>query len=323
MAAMDPLVLQSALDSGMTVEDIRKMAAVLKQPAGRLTEQKVSKSMAARKGQVEEEIDQHGKDAADASVALDPMKMLDRFTMVMEQIAGSKKQSEDPLERALQNIGGSGSSTSSVGADSSTGNYTRSLAIARTQLLKAKSDPEKSEVINAAIWKNILKDYPEMDQAAFTPELRRPIVRHWLENKSQVRHHEPTQYWLQMAATVADACTRSQSEGLAAALLMLAAGEQCSIDHGNWMLAWGNFLEEGHPPFQNMSSRGVQVHPGEVQATRLVDRKWLEVIQSHLKEVDSFQEARKRLMKAPPPKNPKDPKAKGKGKHRETEEEGG
>jgi len=87
------------------------------------------------------------------------------------------------------------------------------------------------------------------------------------------------------------------------------------------------------PPFQSFSSHQ-SPSSQELQHSALWDPRWFELFLAHVKEMDSYQETRKKLAKQPtlkppksddPPKAPKVPKPKPKGKSqgKEKEEEQG
>ena len=109
------------------------------------------------------------------------------------------------------------------------------------------------------------------------------------------------------------------SEARARLGLMLAAGDQLSIDRGNWLIAAEMMLEDGPP----LATFGQHTLPQEHEApfTNLVDGRWVDLFVAKLKDFEELAEKKRKLTAKktliPPvldtaPKGA--PKAKGKGK---------
>ena len=77
------------------------------------------------------------------------------------------------------------------------------------------------------------------------------------------------------------------------ALLGLAAGDQLSIDRGSWTLASELLLEN---PANFAAYHNHPLPTGsEPPFTRLMDRRWVEVLITHLRHVESYLETRRKL----------------------------
>lgn len=74
---------------------------------------------------------------------------------------------------------------------------------------------------------------------------------------------------------------------------MMAAADQASLDGGNWVMSTVSLLEPV-PPYQAFSTHSSPA-PGEMQHSALYDVRWAEVFLTHLKEMDSFIDAKKKL----------------------------
>ena len=73
----------------------------------------------------------------------------------------------------------------------------------------------------------------------------------------------------------------------------MSAADQSSIDSGSWTLAQ-QVLLEAPPPYHSFSSHSSpSMH--ERQHTALLDPRWLDILLHYVKELDSYQEARRRL----------------------------
>jgi len=75
--------------------------------------------------------------------------------------------------------------------------------------------------------------------------------------------------------------------------LILAMGDQMSIDRGSWVVA-GEIGLEDPPPMASFNSHTL---PSEAEPpyTKLIDGRWMELILSKLSDVDSLNEKKKKL----------------------------
>lgn len=79
----------------------------------------------------------------------------------------------------------------------------------------------------------------------------------------------------------------------ASCALLLSAADQSSIDGGSWLLAQ-QVLMESPPPYHSFAThQNRSIH--ERQHTALLDSRWLDLLLHHVKELDSYQEAKRRL----------------------------
>ena len=247
------------------------------------------------------------------------MSLLSRMTSVLENLTADKKHNEDPLEKAL-NLVSSGASSS----DGTSGITGRSADQARRMLVRARTDPEKAAEMNNVILQRMMARFATKDQKPITSaENRTPIALEYLEHRANLSDYVPTAYWLWLLGGIVDAQIRDPELGLLHALLALAVGEQVSIDRGSWTLAWELSMQDERPPFPAMMARPASQHPGEIAITKLLDPRWVQVMQTHLQNVDKFQEARKRILTAhaKAPTVPKGPKGPGKGGKQKPENE--
>ena len=75
--------------------------------------------------------------------------------------------------------------------------------------------------------------------------------------------------------------------------LMLAAGDQLSIDRGNWLIAAEMMLEDG-PPLATFSQHTLpQEH--EAPFTNLVDGRWVDLFVAKLKDFEELAEKKRKL----------------------------
>ena len=125
-----------------------------------------------------------------------------------------------------------------------------------------------------------------------------PSMREFIEHRARLGTHKPTIAWTWAFGGIWDALEDPTPERIlearARAGLAVIQAEQVSMDNGEWRLAQ-EFSFEDPPPFPMISQRPLdrlqQPHPW------LADERWGECIQSRLRDVDDFEERRKRLLK--------------------------
>lgn len=83
----------------------------------------------------------------------------------------------------------------------------------------------------------------------------------------------------------------------ARAALLIAASDQAAIDSGSWLLSNISLLESV-PPYQSFSSH-LPPSPQEMQHSALWDPRWFELFLARVKDLDSYQESKKKLTKTP------------------------
>ena len=86
---------------------------------------------------------------------------------------------------------------------------------------------------------------------------------------------------------------RRAEEARARCALMMCAADQAAIDGGNWLMSTVALLEPV-PPYQQFANH-LAPGPAEPQYSMLYDPRWAEIFLTHLKEVDSFVDTKKKL----------------------------
>lgn len=129
-------------------------------------------------------------------------------------------------------------------------------------------------------------------------------MREYLELRSRVGNHRPTVSWLWAIAGARDALASGRnSEALARLDLAVVAGEQVSIDGGHWLLGQ-ELMWEDDPPFHSFAGHR-PADPGRSAHSHLCDPRWAEAALARLKELDEWNERRRRLggiiRPSPPP----------------------
>ena len=151
--------------------------------------------------------------------------------------------------------------------------------------------------------------------------------RGWLEMRSRVQNYVTPVRFLWAVAGIHD-CLRAGKveEARARCMLLLAQGDQLSIDRGSWIVASELALEPA-PPMASFAQHNLPTE-SEPPYTRLIDGRWFDLFLQKLQDYDTLTEKKKKLgakriapasSSAAPAEAPKsdqkpDPKKKGKSK---------
>lgn len=121
-------------------------------------------------------------------------------------------------------------------------------------------------------------------------------VRGWLETRSRITNHQAHVRWAWAVGAIWDALILGNiKEARARCAVLIAAADQTSIDAGSWLLS-GVALLEPAPPFHTFAAHQTPGHQ-ELQHSALLDPRWMELFLSHVKEMDSYQETKRKLSK--------------------------
>ena len=229
------------------------------------------------------------------------------LTKIVKDIHKEKKKSKDRgLESILDQAEGSGSHRDAGGASRSKAAALRSLQ----QLLV--SDPA---LIYQAIEKNLQADW-ELSGSTPGMNVSQISVRGWIEHRSRIQNYPSSVRPAWILGGVWD-CLRNgrAEEARARAALGVAMLDQQSCDRGAWLLAAEASLE-APPPYSSFNSHTAP-EASELQHSRLLDPRWVELFLAKLKDLADYQEKRSKLItkqKSPEQPGPKaDPKPKEKG----------
>ena len=216
----------------------------------------------------------------------EPPPPVDRFERLIDALssvfadrpssAGSAPA--DPVERALASL------DAPRGTDPSSG---RRGAAARLALRRALVD--SPEHFSRYVEGQLASAFASRSAAG-----ERPTMREHLEMRSRVGGHRPTVSWLWSVAGARDALAAGRTaEALARLDLAVVAGEQVSLDGGHWLLAQ-ELLWEDDPPFHSFAGHR-PAEPSRAAHSHLCDPRWAEAALARLKELDDWNERRRRL----------------------------
>ncbi len=319
---LDQGVVDSALTAGVSENHLAEMSSLLQRHPQRMGDLPSKPRAAAAGGPLEEsqdeeeeEAEEAGEEAIEAEAGTGPVeKAIVQLTKVCQALAVGKTKKSDPLEQLLDSTSlekmGEGSGSASV----------RKNATALRALKRCLT--ERPDYIYKTVEAALNSDFQSRPQRPGEPS-GGGSVRGWLGSRSRITNHQAHVRWAWSVAGVWDCLINGKAEeARARCALLISAADQTSIDGGSWLLS-GVSLLEGPPPFQSFAMRQIP-GPQELQHSTLIDPRWVELYLSHIKDMDTYQEARKKLAKPPgPPRlegpvpKPK-PKAKGKAKGKGT-----
>lgn len=322
---LDPSVVSAALAAGVPEAHLTEMSGIIKDRPRRLED--VPRPAATKKSPdansnstvSEEEEDSEGGADGDALGSDGTGKVVGKaimqLTKICTQLAKKDQRKQDSLENLLD---GTGSASS---ADSSSLPAARKTAAAMRAMRKALSDSPK--VIYESLEAHLQSDYAARTVAPGEPLQAGVTVRGWVANKSRVMNYTNHVRWVWQVSAIWDCLINGKTdEARARCGLLIAAADQASIDGGNWLVPSVALLESP-PPFQ-MFGNHLPPSPHELQHSALYDPRWFEVFLAQVKEMDTLQEAKKKLsIKGRPTGDPATNPGKGDGKGKGNKKNGG
>lgn len=327
---LDLEVVRSARLAGIPEEHIAEMAKLASQgrqqkmpdfpavPKRRRAANALSESDEEEELQVAAQLPLAGETAGEASSS-SLTTAVAKLTEIAAHLTAQKRQ-EKTLEALLDGVGSAG------GGESSQVPGSRKYAAALRALRRTLTS--KPEEIYAAIERNMVEDFQMQAQLPGSSAI--PVsARAWLELRSRVQNYTTPVRLLWGIAGIHDALRAGQvAEARARSALLLAQGDQLSIDRGSWIIAGELSLEEAPPA----AAFAAHTLPGDSEApySRLIDGRWFDLFLQKLNDYDNLSEKKKKLSsrrnpQAPHVSNPagaesgkpdakKKAKSKGKGK---------
>ena len=287
-AGLDQAVVASARAAGIPEEDLATFSRVLATTSRRTPEPQPRRPAAAR------------PEGPEDTVEIDPIapdeQQPDRLERLIDILnaaflgrarATAGQGAADSLESAFAALDGP------RGWD--TGGARRGAAV-RLALRRALA--EQPEHFSQCVDRQLATAFSSRVAAG-----QQPTMREYLEFRSRVGAHRPTVSWLWGLAGARDALHAGRTaEALARLDLLMVAGEQVSIDGGSWLLAQ-ELLWEDDPPFHSFSGSR-PADPSRAAHSHLCDPRWAEAALARLRELDDWNERRRRLGMRPPPGGP-------------------
>lgn len=319
---LDPAVVQSALTAGVPAEHLEELGGILREKPRRLDdlERKAQKINAGPLDDIplaeeEEEPEEEAEEAEGTGGSGAVEAALVQLTKIASHLTESKRR--DPLESLLDG-GGSGA----AGSDGSGLPTSKRNAAALRALQKCLK--ENPKYLYQCLEANLQSDFLSRPVQPGEPLTPGTTARGWLAAKSRVLNYTNHVRWSWQAAGIWDALMAGKvEEARARAGLLVASADQSSIDGGNWLLANASLLESP-PPYQLFSNHLPPSH-FENQYSALFDPRWLDIFMGHVKDLDNYQEARRKLGKGGVKKDDKedDAAARAKAKAKAKGDKGG
>ena len=318
---LDPSVVQSALSSGVPLHHLQEMGKLLGEKPKNMADlprgaEKATGPLSESEEDELEEAVAEGGDAAGSGGNATLNRAVLQLTKIASMLSKGKEKKSD-LESLLEGSGSAGSS-----GDGSLPASRRNAAALKA-LQKALT--ENPRFVFESIEANMQADFLCRPVAPGEPLAAGVTARGWLCSRSRVQNYTNHVRWTWAVAGIWDSLMRNcPMEARARCAVLVSAADQASIDAGSWLMSQVALLETA-PPYQAFSQHAAPTNQ-DLQHTALLDSRWVDIYLSHLKEVDSYQEAKKKLGKIgrspkedDPPKVPKvkpAPKVKAAAKQR-------
>lgn len=297
---LDRTVVEAALQAGVAVSHLEEMAQLVRGHPKRMEDIPRASGAPVHRGELSESEDssdpEEEEDEADVGGSDDGQvaKAIVKLTKVCSALAGSKKKRSE-IESLLDqtHLGGS-SEGAGLGAGRKNAQALRALK---------RCLVENPAYIYKTIEANLLADFSSRPARPGDP-MGQATARGWLESRSRVMNYtnHVRRSW-SVAGIWDDLIREDYGSARARAALLIAASDQAAIDSGSWLLSNISLLESV-PPYQSFSAH-LPPSPQELQHSALWDPRWFELFLSHVKDLDSYQESKKKLGKPlPAPKVP-------------------
>ena len=317
LPGLDPGLEQAAVDAGVSREALSEFRLLLGRRGGHLPDFPAKPDvlgeppLGAGVGSSAEE-----EDDALELVQESPDKPVEAavvaLTKIVARLAKSKSKSEagSKLEAALDRAEGGASSTEFGGSASSGG---RSKGAALRVLKEALT--REPEAIYTSVERLLEEDLLHR-RIGTSLEGSRATARAWLEHRSHVGNYPTTVRLLWGICGIWDALRSGNSaEARARCALLVAAGDQQSLDHGSWILADQVCLEPVAPIGVFAGRRAAQTEVLDSFHTRLLEPRWCELFLHRVRELELHLESKRKLGKgrAGAPDAPTGSEADGRG----------
>ena len=309
LPGLDPSVIQSARIAGVPESQLRSLSHLMTkntkmqdQPAMRAKQKKPKAVNVLSESEEEDavgeaegaEVEEEGEEGGGSSSTTPVEKAVLQLTQIVDSMA--KKPARD-LEALLDGAeGGSGE----LGATA--GGMGKSKAAAYKRLRAAlKENPSY-----------VFQTIEDLMDADFLQSRTAPGALHqatssraWVEHRSKVLNYPSSVRAIWALAAIHD-CLKMGAiqEARARAAVAIAAWDQCSLDNGSWLMSQEVLLEPP-PPYAAFQMKKLP-DPAEQPASRLLDERWLAVLQWKLRDQDNYLETKKRLTvgrQRPDPRN--------------------
>ncbi len=298
---LDPGVVASAVEAGIPADQIRKLGALAGRPGRMLDAPTKPKPHLVEEvlGETDEEGGAEAEEAVEGGgdpTAPLPGGPLEQAVVQLTKIVGKLSSRQRGDLEALLDGADSGSTEPSL----TTGSKSKAAAYVK---LKACLQ-ENPSYIYTTIEERMDADFSQLRAAPGATNLPTGS-RAWVEYRSRVMNYQSSVRAIWAIAGIHDCLRHGRyQEARCRATLAIAAWDQASLDSGNWLMSQELLLEEP-PPWSSFQNKRMP-EPWEQAASKLVDERWLAVLQWRLKDKDAYLETKKRLVQSRGRADPKD-----------------
>ena len=289
VVGLDPQVVNAARLAGIPEAHLAEMAHIVAKGPGKMEDvprQRPRGAGALSESEAEEEEIDAALEAgaglgADGGVA----KAIVKLTKVCSHLAASRKStSRDPIEQILDGGAATGSDGSGLG-------NSRKNAAALRALKKCLVD--RPAYIYETIEAHLEEDFAARSGAPGLP-LGGGTIRGWLESRSRIQNYVGHIRWSWAVGGIWQALVDGKyPEARARAALLVAASDQSAVDNGSWLVSQVAMLEPP-APFHAFVNHQPPSHQ-DLQHSALLDPRWMELFISHIREMDNYQESKRKL----------------------------
>ena len=289
LAGLDPQVVDAARQARVPEAHLIEMAQIVAKGPTRMEDvprRNVRGGGALSESELEEEevdaaLEGGANPGSDGGVA----KAIVKLTKVCSHLAANRKSvSKDPIEQILE--GGSSGSADVTGLGNS-----RKNAAALRALKKCLAD--RPSYIYETIESHLEEDFAARAGRPGMP-LGGGTIRGWLESRSRIQSYVGHIRWSWAVGGIWQALIENKyQEARARAALLVAASDQSAVDGGSWLVSQVAMLEPP-APFHAFANHQPPSHQ-DLQHSALLDSRWMELFISHIREMDNYQESKKKL----------------------------
>ena len=315
---LDPQVVMQARAAGISEKALKELGQALRDHPAQLPPVDPQYIAPA----VTSDEDEDDVDLGNGSGPRDPVeKALVSLTKIVGEMRKEKKERKSKDLESILDRAESGSSKEA-------GVSSRSKAAALRSLQKLLITQPK--LIYTALEAHMQEDWEMGGQRLPGAQIAQISARGWLEHRSRISSYPGTIRPAWLCAGIWDALMAGRyEEARARAAIATACFDQQACNRGGWLLS-SELTLEPPPPYASFAQHSAP-DVWEVQHSRLIDDRWMELFLSRLKDMAEYQEKKSKLTagrgrreensqqpKAEPPKKTKGKGGK-KGKEKESE----
>ena len=299
VAGLNPTTVAAALEAGVPMAHLEEMGKILQSKPPRLEDVPRKPTLKKKAGPLEESAEEEEESEGAELIPDDaggadqkgviPPQSIEQALLQLTTIATKLTKADQKKDKLDLILEGSGSAAGSE--QSGVPGTRRNAAAVRALQKMLREDPK---YLYEHIETNLQADFNGRAPAPGEPWTPGTTVRGWLMSRSRIQNYQNHVRWCWALGGIWDALiSKRPEEARARCGLLMAAADQTSIDGGNWIMSAVSLLEPV-PPYQAFSTHSAPA-PGEPQHSALYDVRWAEIFLNHLKEMDSFVDAKKKL----------------------------